>query len=96
MAFDFASYMDGRRDQQHANPPRPAGGSSSAPATSPIENDVLYLKKRLAATRAVRDTLKDALKEVAPDHPLLNPSNDRLSAVGRTAADQITSAADKI
>lgn len=49
-----------------------AGRQAAARQYQPI---IFDLKQRLVACRAVRDTLLQALAEVAPDHPLINPGH---------------------
>lgn len=63
-----------------------------------MQDDILSLKKRLAGLSAVKDALKAALRDVAPNHPLINPmeGNPELLGVYRTAAAKVTSADDQV
>ncbi len=63
-----------------------------------LENEILSLKKRLAGLLAVKDLLREAVREVAPNHVLLNPTKNNphlLRAYNEAAAD-IKNATDKI
>ncbi len=53
---------------------------------------ILDLKQRLVACRAVREALREALIQVAPDHPLVNPvaNNPPLQEIGREAGETVT------
>lgn len=66
--------------------------------TVSMKDDILALKKRLSGAFAMRDALKNALREVAPNHPLINPMHDNpvLNAVIETGRAKITSADDKV
>lgn len=93
---------DGARAAQPAaggfNPANFAGGGTAllnmrlTEESTTLKEQVLELKQRLHACRAVRDTLKHALQAVAPDHPLINPfsGNPLLGAVGTEAAKKVT------
>lgn len=55
------------------------------------EPQILDLKQRLVACRAVREALREALIQVAPDHPLVNPiaNNPQLQEIGREAGETV-------
>lgn len=55
------------------------------------EPQILDLKQRLVACRAVREALREALIQVAPDHPLVNPiaNNPHLQEIGREAGETV-------
>lgn len=61
-------------------------------ANDPRAGEILDLKQRLVAARAVRDTLREALVKVAPDHPLVSPltQNPLLQDVATAAAARVT------
>lgn len=63
-----------------------------------MQDDILTLKRRLAGMTAVKEALKNALRDVAPNHPLVNPmdNNPELYGIGRAAENRITSAEDKV
>ena len=63
-----------------------------------LENEILSLKKRLAGLLAVKDLLREAVREVAPSHVLLNPerNNPRLLRAYTEAAANIKNSTDKI
>lgn len=56
-------------------------------ASLTYEPQILDLKQRLVACRAVRE----ALIQVAPDHPLVNPiaNNPQLQEIGREASETV-------
>lgn len=67
-------------------------------AHEPRAGEILDLKKRLAAARAVRDSLREALAKVAPDHPLVSPltQNPLLQEVATAAAERVTNWDDEV
>ena len=53
-----------------------------------MQQYALHLKKRLAGQIAIKNALKNALQEVAPNHPLAQPApNQTLRAIGQKAID---------
>lgn len=42
-----------------------------------MQKYAMHLKKRLAGQIAVKNALKNALQEVAPDHPLAQPAPNK-------------------
>lgn len=61
------------------------------------EPQILDLKQRLVACRGVRDALRNALLEVAPDHPFVNPpeKNPLLMEIAGREHDTVTHWDDK-
>lgn len=71
---------------------REVGGGRDIVAELKYERQILDLKHRLVACRAVREALREALIQVAPDHPLVNPvaNNPHLQEIGREAGETVT------
>lgn len=61
------------------------------------EPQILDLKQRLVACRGVRDALRNALLEVAPDHPFVSPiyDNELLGEIADREAETVTHWDDK-
>lgn len=68
-----------------------ARGVAERDAGRKYEPQILDLKQRLVACRAVREALREALIQVAPDHPLVNPiaNNPQLQEIGREAGETV-------
>ncbi len=80
------------------NPPARSAGlgiaeeiAAERAAGHKYEPQILDLKQRLVACRAVREALREALIQVAPDHPLVNPiaNNPQLQEIGREAGETV-------
>lgn len=101
---DIASYEMGRADGKATTKSDDGLGAGlyaqvqHEAETTRMRASILDLKQQLVGVRAVKDRLKDALKEVAPNHPLLNPgaNNPDLIATLKTAAATITSPDDPV
>jgi len=53
-----------------------------------MQQYALHLKKRLAGQMAVKNALRTALQEVAPNHPLSQPSpNQKMLDIAKKAMD---------
>jgi|GEM_PF-3734300 len=65
-----------------------------------LQGQILDLKGRLVSTRAVREALRTALRQVAPDHPYVNnpagTGNERLIAISDQAAASVKRWDDKV
>jgi hypothetical protein len=99
-AYAIQNYWLGRAHGGAAavNPPardlvaeREAADAVAIAASLTYKPQILDLKQRLVACRAVREALREALIQVAPDHPLVNPvaNNPHLQDIGREAGETV-------
>ncbi|MQY52455.1 hypothetical protein [Rhodocyclus gracilis] len=105
MAYDYdgsfreqAAYARGRAETSRPSDPvdKYLGGGTALEnfrlkeENATLKEQIQDLQRRLVGTKAVRDTLKNALREVQPNHPLIVPfsGNPTLVAIAERAIDE--------
>lgn len=91
MAYDYGAlfreqeaYARGRAETSRPSSPidKYLGGGTALEnlrlkkENATLKDQIYDLKRRLVTTRAIRDVLKNALREAAPNHPMINPFNE--------------------